>query len=542
MTARSSRAARRDRSAEEARRAGAHRGRAGVAGLRARDDDQGHDAGRPVRPRGARPAQAGELHRSARSTRASPRSASPTLRGAGTLVDGAHRGRSPARSGPAGAPRPLRVPAGRRRVRPVTVSVFVTSGQPVVTFRGQASCGTSGLDGDRAGRPLRPGRGLAIVPKVLQTVTAPKYRLRVDEAEPPPTAYTALATDLLTLALLAFCLLVVLDGLRRNPRRGLLGVSLLLAPWVWVQVRGFTLGSVPGVSDLVYPAVVVAVWVPAALACGTCGCWATWPVRSRSSRSLVGLPAPRQGVVPGPRRQRHHPGEGGPAGGDPVRDLHRRQHPRPVPAAGAAPGRPRPAAGAPDGPWSPSRPAGAPSGARPGRRSARRCSRWRWWQRCCRCCPPTVARCPAGSSSGPTLGLVAVLPVRHDRARRLHEPRRDLGGQPDPWRDHPWVGNGSDFYTADRPDLRRPGGTVYHGHNEVVHCWSPAGVVLALLTALLVAAAVHRATRTPEGVLVGVAVAARARRSVPAGGVAAVRGGWRLRPGPAPAPGHPARR
>ena len=57
----------------------------------------------------------------------------------------------------------------------------------------------------------------ALLPKVLQTLTAAKYRVRVDQAEPPATPLTAVATDVLTAALLGWCLLVVLDALRRNP-------------------------------------------------------------------------------------------------------------------------------------------------------------------------------------------------------------------------------------------------------------------------------------------------------------------------------------
>ena len=74
------------------------------------------------------------------------------------------------------------------------------------------------------------------------------------------------------------------------------------------------------------------------------------------------------------------------------------------------------------------------------------------------------------------------------------------------WREHLWVGQGTDFYARVAETTADLGGTVYHGHNEVVQLLVTGGVVLAVLVAVLVLAAVARAADAPYGSLTGVAV------------------------------------
>ena len=357
--------------------------------------------------------------------------------------------------------------------------------------------------GDRAGVLFVLVTAWAVLPKVVQTVTASKYRLRVDEAEPPPTAYTALVTDLLTAALLGFCLLVVLDGLRRNPRRGLLGVTLLLAPWAWVQVRGFTLDLLPRVSDLVYPAVVVAVWVVRPglrhlrLLGYLAGAVAVVAV-------LVGVLLPEKGlfraldgnVITSEKAVL-------PSGvlvgifthgnilgqylllGLPLIALVPRPVVRTALLAVALLGLV----------WSAAR--SSVGGAAALALVAAVLS----------LLPPARRAVPGRLVVWAALGLVLVLPFVTTTPGAF----TNRGGiwvvSLAHWRDHPWVGNGTDFYTRIAQTTGDLGGTVYHGHNEVVQLLVTGGVVLAVLTALLVLAAVQRATRTPGGVQVGVALA-----------------------------------
>ena len=356
---------------------------------------------------------------------------------------------------------------------------------------------------DRAGLLFVLVAAWALVPKVVQTVTAPKYRVRVDEAEPPPTAYTSLATDLLTVALLGLCLLLVLDGLRRNPRRGLPGVLLLLAPWAWVQVRGLTLDLVPGVSDLVYPAVVVAVWVvrpglahlrllgylAGAVAVVSVAVGVLLPDKGLF-RALDGnvitqekalLP---EGILVGIFTHGNTLGQYLLLG-LPLIALVPRPVVRTVLLAAAALALV----------WSAARSSvgGAVALA---------------------LVAVVLSLLPAARRAVPgrlvvwaALGLVVLLPFLTTTPGAFTNRGGIWAVSLAHWRDHPWVGNGADFYTRIAQTTGDLGGTVFHGHNEVVQLLVTGGVVLAVLTGLLVLAAVHRATRTPRGVQVGVALA-----------------------------------
>jgi O-antigen ligase len=63
------------------------------------------------------------------------------------------------------------------------------------------------------------------------------------------------------------------------------------------------------------------------------------------------------------------------------------------------------------------------------------------------------------------------------------------------WRSEPWFGFGSRYFT----DLARTsgelGGTVYHGHNELVQLLVVGGMVLVALVGLLLLTAIVMATR-----------------------------------------------
>jgi O-antigen ligase len=357
--------------------------------------------------------------------------------------------------------------------------------------------------GDRAGLLFVLVAAWALLPKVVQTVTAPKYRLRVDEAEPPPTAYTSLVTDLLTVALLGFCLLLVLDGLRRNPRRGLLGVALLLAPWAWVQVRGLTLDLLPGVSDLVYPAVVVAVWVvrPGLRHLRLLG-YLAGAVAVVSV--LVGVLLPDKGLFRAldgnviTQEKALLPSgilvgiftHGNTLGqylllGLPLIAL----VPRPVVRTALL------AVALLALVWSAAR--SSVGGAVALALVAVVLS----------LLPAARRAVPGRLVAWAALGLVVLLPFLTTTPGAFTNRGGIWAVSLAHWRDHPWVGNGADFYTRIAQTTGDLGGTVYHGHNEVVQLLVTGGVVLAVLTALLVLAAVHRATRSPYGVQVGVAIA-----------------------------------
>lgn len=340
------------------------------------------------------------------------------------------------------------------------------------------------------------------MPKILQTLTAAKYRVKVDQARSQPTALTSLATDVLTLALLGFCLLVVLDALRRNPRRDLLGVSLLLAPWAWVQVRGYTLGSMPSVSDLVYPAVVVAVWLlrPGLRHLRLLG----YLAGAVAVVSLViGVALPDQGVF------RTADGSviteeksivpfgvlvgifthGNTLGqylimGLPLIALVRRRRTRAVLLAAAV------AALV----WSAARSTIAGTVALV-------------------MVMAVLSLLPADRRSVPgrlvlwgAFGLVAVLPFVTTSDAAFTGRGGIWSSSLAIWREHPWVGNGSDLYSRIAQTSAYLGGTVFHGHNELVQLLVTGGMVLAVLVGVLLLAVIRRATQAPGGRLVGVAI------------------------------------
>lgn len=342
----------------------------------------------------------------------------------------------------------------------------------------------------------------AVLPKVLQTLTAAKYRVRVDQAEPPLTPLTSAATTVMTAALLGFCVLVVLDGLRRNPRRDLGGLVLLLAPWAWVEVRGWTLGSGPSASDLVYPAVAVAVWVvrPGLRHLRLLGLLAGLVA---VVSVVIGVLLPDQGVfrsVDGSEitaQKAFLPfgvlvgvfTHGNTLGqyllmGLPLVALVRRPLLRAVLLAvlGFALA------------WSAARSSLAAAVALV-------------------VVVAVLSLLPRDRRSVPArlvlwgaFALVAVLPfVTH--ATTAFTGRGGIwAASLDAWRRHPWVGLGSDFYTEVAQTSAALGGTVFHGHNELVQLLVTGGVVLAVLVGLLLLAAVRRAADQAGRDLTGVAV------------------------------------
>lgn len=342
----------------------------------------------------------------------------------------------------------------------------------------------------------------AVVPKILQTLTSAKYRVRVDQAEPPPTALTALATDVLTAALLGFCLLVVLDALRRNPRRDLLGLVLLLAPWLWVEVRSFTLDRGLAVADLVYPAVVVAVWLlrpglrhlrllgylAGAVALVSVAIGVLLPdagVFRASDGSVIAeekaiLPL---GVLVGVFTHGNTLGQFL-IMGFPLVALVPRRGLRAVLLAVSAFALL----------WSAARStiAGAVALA---------------------LVVAVLSLLPVARRTVPyrlvlwgAFGLVAVLPFVTTAPLAFTGRGAIWTRSLALWRDHPWVGNGSDFYSRIAQTSADLGGTVYHGHNEMVQLLVTGGVVLAVLVGALVLGAVHRAATVPGGGTVGVAI------------------------------------
>ena len=100
-----------------------------------------------------------------------------------------------------------------------------------------------------------------VLPRVIQSVTAPKFRSSVGVETTPLSGPAHLAYTGLTLALVALCFLVLVDSVR-DPHPGrLTPLVVLLAPWLYLTVRDLYVGNYPDRASLAYPLVVLAVWI-----------------------------------------------------------------------------------------------------------------------------------------------------------------------------------------------------------------------------------------------------------------------------------------
>lgn len=100
----------------------------------------------------------------------------------------------------------------------------------------------------------------AVLPRVVQSLTAPKYRATVGDGVP----LTSLATLLergLTALVLGSCLLALVLRLPELRRRERGAVAACLLPWVYLVVRSIWAGTTPhSLQTLLYPMIVLAVW------------------------------------------------------------------------------------------------------------------------------------------------------------------------------------------------------------------------------------------------------------------------------------------
>ncbi len=99
-----------------------------------------------------------------------------------------------------------------------------------------------------------------VLPRTVQSLTAPKMRGEVGVEGTATSAAAALSTTFLTLAVLGFCFLVLLDSWDHRQPVSALGLAVVLAPWGYLLLRDLFVGTTPRMSSLVYGAVVVALW------------------------------------------------------------------------------------------------------------------------------------------------------------------------------------------------------------------------------------------------------------------------------------------
>ena len=101
---------------------------------------------------------------------------------------------------------------------------------------------------------------VVLMPRLVQSLTAPKYRTTVDE----PLPYTALAALVergVELLLIAWCLLIVLRGLRSLPGDRRTALVFLMSPWIFMVCRDLYVDTKPKIATLLWPVVIIAIWI-----------------------------------------------------------------------------------------------------------------------------------------------------------------------------------------------------------------------------------------------------------------------------------------
>jgi O-antigen ligase len=98
-----------------------------------------------------------------------------------------------------------------------------------------------------------------VVPRLVQTMTASKYRTSVSDSI-PVSQLSLMSTRILGLALLGLALTIIVQRARDLPSNLGLALILMLAPWVFMISRDYYLGTRPRIETLLYPAVILAVW------------------------------------------------------------------------------------------------------------------------------------------------------------------------------------------------------------------------------------------------------------------------------------------
>ncbi len=101
---------------------------------------------------------------------------------------------------------------------------------------------------------------LVVVPRTVQSMTAPKFRTTVGQEAAPYSSLALLSDRGLTAALAGVCAVAVLLSLRRATLAGAATVAALLLPWLVAAVRDAYGGTVPGTGAALYPLVVLALW------------------------------------------------------------------------------------------------------------------------------------------------------------------------------------------------------------------------------------------------------------------------------------------
>lgn len=98
-----------------------------------------------------------------------------------------------------------------------------------------------------------------VVPRVVQSLTAPKYRTLLNDTIPYSRA-TSFMSHLFTVLLIGWCAVIVARRSAELPADRRRVLVLVLAPWIYLATRDVYAAGHFHVQNLEYPAIAIAVW------------------------------------------------------------------------------------------------------------------------------------------------------------------------------------------------------------------------------------------------------------------------------------------
>jgi O-antigen ligase len=99
-----------------------------------------------------------------------------------------------------------------------------------------------------------------VLPRVIESLAAPKHRRSAGIDYGGYTAIAATTQSLLRLMVFGFCAMVIAGALIDERRRPIWPLAVFLAPWAFLAIRDLYAGQALSVEAWLYPAVTMALW------------------------------------------------------------------------------------------------------------------------------------------------------------------------------------------------------------------------------------------------------------------------------------------
>jgi O-antigen ligase len=99
------------------------------------------------------------------------------------------------------------------------------------------------------------------VPKIIQTLLSPKYRLSVGVENAPYSRLAGIADYALYLGVIAVCVLIIIGYLTSMNTSALGRLAVMIAPWAYIVVRDLYVPTTISEEGIVYILIVLAIWL-----------------------------------------------------------------------------------------------------------------------------------------------------------------------------------------------------------------------------------------------------------------------------------------